>query len=264
MSFTIGTALAAGSLAMGAAGMAGSASTAGAQARGAIATTKSQLELNKANTQIENANSSLANFMTAFNNNRQLTQYGKATAALNSNIANAKDSAVANKLEASLQKAEARGAMAANMGFAGSSGASFEAIEGSMRLKQARQDQNTKDNLRQLNYNTAQERLGLIDNGLMGLDMSVNGGSVNTSKVAPAVTGGTNYLSAISNSKIMDSVGKIAGSWPSSGGELTSSNLTGGGLGLKAGGSYGLYTPSASTSFFKLGNTWSVKYGLID
>lgn len=261
MSFTIGTALAAGSLAVGVAGMAGSASTAGAQARGAAATTKSQLELNKANTQIENANSSLANFMTAFNNNRQLTQYGKATAALNSNIANAKDSAVANKLEASLQKAEARGAMAANMGFAGSSGASFEAIEGSMRLKQARQEQNTKANLRQLNYNAAQERLGLIDNGLMGLDMSVNGGSVNTSQVTPAVTGGTNYLSGIANSGILDSIGKIAGS-SGSGGSLTSSNLTGGSLGLKAGGSYGLYTPSASTSFFNLGNTSSVNYSL--
>lgn len=261
MSFTIGTALAAGSLAMGVAGMAGSASTADAQARGAIATTKGQLELNKANTQIDNANSSLANFMTAFNNNRQLAQYGKATAALNSNIANAKDSAVANKLEASLQKAEARGAMAANMGFAGSSGASFEAIEGSMRLKQARQEQNAKDNLKQLNYNAAQAQLGLTDNGLMGLDMSVNGGSVNTSQVAPAVTGGTNYLSGIANSGILDSVGRIAGSW-GSGGDLTSSNLTGGGLGLKASGSYGLYTPAASTSFFNLGNTSSVNYSL--
>lgn len=261
MSFTIGTALGAGSLALGVAGMAGSASTAGAKARGAIATTKGQLELNKANTHIDNANSSLANFMTAFNNNRQLAQYGKATAALNSNIANANDSAVANKLEARLQKAEARGAMAANMGFAGSSGASFEAIEGSMRLKQARQEQNAKDNLRQLNYNVAQEQLGLIDNGLMGLDMSVNGGSVNTAQVTPAVTGGTNYLSGIANSGILDSIGKIAGSWGSGGG-LTSSNLTGGGLGMKASGSYGLYTPSASTSFFSLGNTSSVNYSL--
>lgn len=261
MSFTIGTALAATSLAVGVAGMAGSASTAGAQARGAIATSKAQLALNKANTHIDNANSSLANFMTAFNNNRQLAQYGKAAAALNSNIANAKDSAVANKLEASLQKAEARGAMAANMGFSGSSGASFEAIEGSMRLKQARQEQNAKDNLRQLNYNAAQEQLGLIDNGLMGLDMSVNGGSVNTSQVAPAVTGGTNYLSGIAKSDILDSIGKIAGSWGSGGG-LTSSNLTGGGLGLKAGGGYGPHTPSASTSFFNLGNTSSVNYSL--
>lgn len=261
MSFTIGTALAAGSLAVGVAGMAGSASTAGAQARGNIATTKAQLELNKANTHIDNANSSLANFMTAFNNNRQLAQYGKAMAALNSNIANAKDSAVANKLEASLQKAEARGAMAANMGFAGSSGASFEAIEGSVRLQQARQEQNAKDNLKQLNYNAAQAQLGLIDNGLMGLDMSVNGGSVNTSQVAPAVTGGTNYLSGIANSGILDSIGKIAGS-SGSGGGLTSSNLTGGGYGMTASGSYGLYTPSASTSFFNLGNTSSVNYSL--
>lgn len=258
MSFTIGTALTATSLAVG---MTGSASMARAQARGAIATTQGQLALSKANTQIDNANSSLANFMTAFNNNRQLVQHGKATAALNSNIANAQDSAVGNKLEARIQNAEARGAMAANMGFAGSSGASFEAIEGSMRLKQARQEQNAKDNLRQLNYNAAQERLGLIDNGLMGLDMSVNGGSVNTSQVAPAVTGGTNYWSGIANSGIIDSIGKIAGS-QGSGGGLTSSNLTGGGLGLKAGGGYGLYTPSASTSFFNLGNKSSVNYSL--
>ena len=261
MSFTIGTAMSMASLAVGAAGMAGSASTAGAQARGAIATTKGQLELSRANTQIDNANSSLANFMTAFNNNRQLTQYGKAAAALNSNIANAKDSAVANKLEASLQKAEARGALAANMGFAGSSGASFEAIEGSMRLKQARQEQNAKDNLKQLNYNAAQEQLGLIDNGLMGLDMSVNGGSVNTSRVAPAVTGGTNYLSAIANSDMLGYVGKIAGAWPGSGVSGTS-NLTGGGLGLKVGGGLGMTMPSASTSFFSLGDLSSSKYSL--
>lgn len=262
MSFTIGTALAAGSLAMGAVGMAGSAATAGAQARGAVATTKGQLALNKANTHIDNANSSLANFMTAFNNNRQLKQYGKATAAFNSNLANAKDNAVASKLEANLQKAEARGAVAASMGFSGSSGASFEAIEGSMRLKQAREAQNTKSNLNQLNYNAAQERLGLIDNGLMGLDMTVNGGSVNTSQVIPAVTGGTNYMSAIANSNILESLGKIAGSWGSGGG-LTNANLTGGGLGLKVGGGYGLKMPSASTSFFNLGNTASVNYSLL-
>ena len=247
--------------AIGAVGMISSGQSQSAAAKGATATTKAQLELNKANTQIDNANSSLANFMTASNNNRQLAQYGKATAALNSNIANTKDSAVANKLEASLQKAEARGAMAANMGFAGSSGASFEAIEGSVRLQQARQEQNAKDNLKQLNYNAAQAQLGLIDNGLMGLDMSVSGGSVNTSQVAPAVTGGTNYLSGIANSGILDSIGKIAGS-SGSGGGLTSSNLTGGGLGLKASGSYGLSTPSASTSFFNLGNTSSVNYSL--
>ena len=247
--------------AIGAVGMIGSGQSQSAAAKGATATTKAQLELNKANTQIDNANSSLANFMTAFNNDRQLAQYGKATAALNSNIANTKDSAVANKLEASLQKAEARGAMAANMGFAGSSGASFEAIEGSVRLQQARQEQNAKDNLKQLNYNAAQAQLGLIDNGLMGLDMSVGGGSVNTSQVAPAVTGGTNYLSGIANSGILDSIGKIASS-SGSGGGLTSSNLTGGGLGLKASGSYGLYTPAASTSFFNLGNTSSVNYSL--
>lgn len=254
MSFAItGVALSAASLAMGAVGMAGSASTAKSQARGAIATSKAQLELSKANTHIDNANSSLANFMTAFNNNRQLEQYGRATAALNSNVSNAKDSTVAAKLESSLQKAEARGALVAGMGFSGSSGASFEAIEGSMRLKQARMEQNSKRNLNQLNYNAAQERLGLIDNGLMGLDMTVHSGSVNVSQVIPAVTGGTNYASAIAQSGVLNQLGSIIGNYsPGSTGTANS------GLGLKLGGSYGLKAPSASTSWFNIGNRFSI------
>lgn len=263
MSFTIGTALAASSLVVGVAGMAGSASTAGAQARGALATSKAQLELNKANTHIENANSGLANFMTAFNNNRSLKQFGKAKAAAQANANLMKDAAVGNKLEADLRKAEQNGAMVAQMGASGSAGASFAALEGSMRLRNAREAQNTKDNLKQLNYQAAQQQLGLIDNGLMGLDLTVNGGSVNTSQVAPAVTGGTNYASAIANSSILKDVGKIAASWP--GGTVGgTSNLTGGGLGLSTSNSgLGLTIPSASTNFFSsLGSFSSSKYSL--
>lgn len=191
--------------------------------------------------------------MTAFNNNRQLEQYGKAAAALNSNVSNAKDSTVAAKLESSLQKAEARGALVAGMGLSGSAGAAFEAIEGSMRLKQAREEQNAKKNLNQLNYNAAQERLGLIDNGLMGLDMTVHSGSVNVSQVIPAVTGGTNYAAAIAQSGVLNQLGTIVGSLSTSGGAPSNS-----GLGLKLGGSYGLKMPSASTSWFNIGNRFSI------
>uniref|UniRef100_A0A7M2QN20 Uncharacterized protein n=1 Tax=feces metagenome TaxID=1861841 RepID=A0A7M2QN20_9ZZZZ len=248
-------------LAMGAIGMAGSSATQSAAASGAIATTKGQLKVQKANQSNENAKAGFANFMTAFNNNRQLTQFGKAKAAAQSNASLAKDNATATTFEQRLQQSEARGALAANMGFSGSAGASFDAIEGSARLRDARVNQNVKDGKNQLNYAMAQQQLGLIDNGLMGLDMTVNSGGVNASVMAPAVTGGTNYLSAIANSNILDSVGKIAAAWPG-GGLSRTANLTGGGLGLKTGGGAGLTMPSASTSFFNLGNTASVNYSL--
>lgn len=249
-------------LAMGAVSMVSGGQTASAQAKGSIATTKGQLEVQKANQHIENAQSSFGNFMTAFNNNRQLKQFGKAKAASASNAANTKDSLVANKLEASLRDAEQRGALAANMGFSGSAGASFDALESSMRLKQARAAQNTKDTRNQLNYSMAQEQLGLIDNGLMGLDMTVHSGGVNVSRAAPEVTGGTNYIGAFASSNMLNQIAAIAKAWPS-GSSTPPSSLTGGGLGLKTGNQVGLYTPSASTNFFNLGNFSSPSYSLI-
>lgn len=254
--------LAGASLGLGVLGMAGSAQTAAAGSRASIAQTKAQLEVMKANQHNENAKAGFANFMTAFNNNRQLKQFGKATEALNSNVARSKDMGTANKLENSLRQAEQRGALAASVGFGGSAGASLDAIESSMRLRDARVNQNIKDGEAQLNYMAAQQHLGLIDNGLMGLDMTVNSGGVEASVMTPAVTGGTNYAAAIANSGIIDSVGKIMSSWPSSA-STPPSYLTGGGLGLKPySAPPGLRMPSASRSFFNLGNTASVNYSL--
>ena len=249
-------------LALSTVGMIGGAQTAAAGSRASIAQSKAQLEVMKANQHNENAKAGFANFMTAFNNNRQLEQFGKATEALNSNVAKSKDTNTANKLENSLRQAEQRGAMAASAGLGGSAGASLDAIEASMRLRDARVNQNIKDGEAQLNYVAAQQHLGLIDNGLMGLDMTVNGGGVEASVAVPVVTGGTNYAAAIGNSGIIETTAKLASSWPG-GGATPSSNLTGGGLGLKPySAPQGLRMPSASTSFFNLGNTSSVNYSL--
>lgn len=238
-------------LAMSALGAIGGGQSAKANARAQIATTKGQIEVAKANQHAANAQAGLANFMTAFNNGRQLKQLGKALAAQQANAANAKDSFAGNRLESSIRNSEQLGAMAANMGASGSAGASFDAIESSARLRNARVKADEDAGLKQLNYNSAQERLGLLDNGLMGLDLTVNGGGVETSQAVP-VGGGTNYASAIANSGIIDQIGTIAKSWGSSTPSGTA-NLTGGGLGLTTSGSYGLKMPSASTSFFSLG-----------
>lgn len=249
-------------LAFSTVGMIGGSQTAAASARAGIAQSEAQLAVMKANQHNENAKAGFANFMTAFNNNRQLEQFGKATAALNSNVAKSKDTNTANKLENSLRQAEQRGAIAASAGFGGSAGASLDAIEGSMRLRDARVNQNIKDGEAQLNYMAAQQHLGLIDNGLMGLDMTVNSGGVEASVVTPAVTGGTNYASAIGNSSMLEQTAKIASSWPG-GSSTPSSNLTGGGYGLNPySAPPGMKMPSASTSFFNLGNTSSVNYSL--
>ncbi len=247
-------------LAMGAVGMIGGGQTASAQASAAVATTEGQIKVNKAHQANENAKASLSNFMTAFNNNRALTQFGKAKAAAQSNTARVKDNATANKLEQRIQAAEQRGALAANMGFSGASGASFESIEASMRLRNARVEQNQKDNQDQLNYDAAQQQLGLIDNGLSGLDLTVNGGGVANTVAVPQVTGGTNYMSAIAGSGMLNQIGKIAAAWPGSG-TGSGANLTGGSLGLTTSGSYGLTTPTASTSFFNLSG--GTNYNLI-
>ena len=254
--------LAGAGLTMSVVGMVGGSQTAAAGARAGIAQSKAQLATMKANQHNENAKAGFANFMTAFNNNRQLEQFGKATEALNSNVARSKDTNTANKLENSLRQAEQRGAMAASAGFGGSAGASLDAIDSSMRLRDARVNQNIKDGEAQLNYMAAQQHLGLIDNGLMGLDMTVNSGGVEASVAVPAVTGGTNYAAAIGNSGIIENLGKITSSWPGSS-NTPSSNLTGGGLGFKPySAPQGLSMPSASTSFFNLGNTASVNYSL--
>lgn len=247
-------------LAMGAVGMIGGAQTAGAQAKGAIATTKAGLELNKANQHGENAKAGLSNFMTAFNNNRQLKQYGKAMAAAKSNANLAKDSQTSNKLEEQIRASEQAGALAANMGFSGTAGASFDAIAASSKLRDARVKENQERNANQLNYNAAQQQLGLIDNGLMGLDLSVNSGGVDASVMAPSVTGGTNYLSAIGSSGMLGQLSTMIQSLPSNTGPRA--NLTGGTLGLRPGtGAPGLTLPSASTSFFNLGGG-SINYSL--
>ncbi len=76
----------------------------------------------------------------------------------------------------------------------------------------------------------------------------------------PQVTGGTNYMSAIAGSGMLNQIGKIASAWPGSG-TGGGANLTGGSLGLTTSGSYGLTTPTASTSFFNLSG--GTNYNLI-
>lgn len=237
------------SLGLSAISMLGGGSVAKYQARAQAATAKGQVAVSKAQTEIGNAQSSVANHLNALNNKRQLRQFGKAQAALQSNMWAAKDLRTATKLEADLRQAEAQGAMQASMAATGTASMGFAAIESSARLRAARMAQATKDASNQLDYNMMQELAGLTDSSLNQLQLGVHSGEVNMAQAVPQVTGGTNYLAAVA--PLLQQAGRIAGAQLNTTSPYAIANLGASSQGLKLTASTGMQ-PSASTSFFNL------------
>lgn len=235
-------------LALTAAGMYSANKTAGYAAGAAIATSKGQLEVIKAETARSNAESGLQNHLNALNNSRKMKRMGKNLAAAQDAMFRMKDNRSANKLEQGIQQAEALGAMQAQLGFQGTGGASKDALEGSLRLRNARQDEDTKRNNRVLGYDSARQAAGLVSESMADLDMTVHAGTVSAAQLSPAVTGGTNWAAAIGGSNILEGIGKLANAWGAKGPSQST-------VSLSSNGGWGLTPPAnwgASTSFANL------------
>lgn len=234
-------------LALSAYGMYSSAQTANAQGQAAVATSKGQLEVMKAQTEQSNAESGLQNHITALNNERKLKKMGKNFAAAQESINRINDSRTSNKLEQGLRQAEALGATQAGLAMQGTGGAAKDAIEGSLRLRDARANEDVARQGNRLHYDNAKALAGLVGDSMADLDMTVHSGSVSAAQLQTKVTGGTNWASAIGQSDMIDQVAKIAGAYGATRPTPTYANLSvpNSGLGLKAPSNWGASTAYA-------------------
>lgn len=234
-------------LALSAYGMYESNQTAKAQGAAAMATSKGQLEVMKAQTEQSNAESGLQNHITALNNERKLKKMGKNFAAAQETMGRMSDSRSSNKLEQGLRQAEALGAAQAGLAMQGTGGASKDAIEGSLRLRDARANEDMVRQGNRLHYDNAKALAGLVGDSMADLDMTVHSGSVSAAQLQTQVTGGTNWAQAIGQSGMIDQVAKIAGAYGASSKTPAYANLSvpNSGLGLKAPSNWGASTAYA-------------------
>ena len=209
MTFTIGTALAAGSLALSATSMIGASKTAGIQAAASMKAAEYQKELNKLNTEVSNANSNTQRAIQVINNNRVLRVAGKQFDAASQNIVRNKDAHVRGSIEQQIQQSEAAGAYAANLASNGVGGASGDAISMTLALQQSRQRGATKQTKEYLDYDQAKQQAGIMPSAMNALDQTVYSGSVDNTVAMPEVKGGTDYAgigAALLNSNLAKSI----------------------------------------------------------
>ena len=193
MTFTIGTALAVGGLALSTTSMVGASKTAGVQAAASEKAAASQKKLNELNTEVSNANSNTQRAIQVINNNRVLRVAGKQFDAASQNIVRSKDAHVRGSIEQQIQQAEAAGAYAANLASKGVGGASGDAISMTLALQQSRQRGATKQTQAYLDYDQAKQQAGIMPSAMNALDQTVYSGSVDNTVVMPEVRGGTDY-----------------------------------------------------------------------
>lgn len=193
MTFTIGTAIAVGGLALSATSIVGASKTAGIQAAASMKAAKYQKELNELNTEVSNANSNTQRAIQVINNNRALRVAGKQFDAASQNIVRNKDAHVRGSIEQQIQQSEAAGAYAANLASKGVGGASADAISMTLALQQSRQRWATKQTKEYLDYDQAKQQAGIMPSAMNALDQTVYSGSVDNTVVMPEVRGGTDY-----------------------------------------------------------------------
>ena len=209
MTFTIGTAIAVGGLALSTTSAVGAAKTASTQAAASEKAAKYQKRLNELNTEVSNANSNTQRAIQVINNNRVLRVAGKQFAAASQNIVRNKDAHVRGSIEQQIQQSEAAGAYAANLASKGVGGASADAISMTLALQQSRQRGATKQTQEYLDYDQAKQQAGIMPSAMNALDQTVYSGSVDNTVVMPEVRGGTDYAAigaSLLNSNLAKSV----------------------------------------------------------
>lgn len=140
----------------------------------AVAQAQAQNQITAAQNQMQRVEAGMQNFMTAENNRRRLEGIGAAVEAATVTLARNRDTAVAESFEARISAAEQMGAYAANAALAGVSGASVDAIEGTMRLKNARAEEYRTRNAGYMDYDAMSEIVGLKASAYSSMDRTVS------------------------------------------------------------------------------------------
>lgn len=153
----------------------------------AVAQAQAQNQITNAQNQMARVEAGMQNFMTAENNRRRMEGIGAAVEAATVNLARNRDSSVAESFEARISSAEQMGAYAANAALAGVGGASVDAIESSMRLKDARATEYHTRNAGYADYDALSEIVGLKASMYTSLDRTVSLPGMNFSHASAGV-----------------------------------------------------------------------------
>lgn len=153
----------------------------------AVAQAQAQNQITAAQNQMARTDAGMQNFMTAENNRRRLEGIGAAVDAATNNLARNRDTQVAESFEARISSAEQMGAYAANAALAGVGGASVDAIESAMRLKDARAQEYSIRNAGYLDYDALSEIAGLKASAYTSMDRTVSIPGMNFSHTSAGV-----------------------------------------------------------------------------
>ena len=234
--------------AMMATGIIGGAQTAGIQAKASQKAAEEQTKQSKAKQEELNAQSELARSIQKINNDRIMRAADKTFAAAASNLSRNRAATQTSNVMTQIAQAEASGAYAANVASKGVGGGSVEAIENTMALRNALQNQLTKDAQAQADYDAVQTLAGIIPAAWQQQDMTVISGNTSPAAAVPTVQGGFNWASALGGSK--DLMSLTANMFDSGGTQTvagTGPKLPGGDIGLSA-PTKGFWAPTSSTT----------------
>ena len=195
-----------------------------------------------------NAQSELARQIQKINNDRVMRGADKAYTAAATNLTRNRAATQQSNVLRQMADAEAAGAYTAHTASKGVGGSSVEAIESTMRMRDALKEQLTTKAQGQADYDAVQTLAGIIPAGWQQQDMTVISGNQSAAASVPRVEQGYNYGAAI-----MQFGGLLA--------NLTSGGKTGNsGQGLSP-SSWGLKpgTGDVGVSASKTSNWWSFK-----
>ena len=198
MSFAItGTVIAGAGLGLSVVGMVGGAQTAGIQGAASRRAVEEQTKQSKAKQAELNAQSELARQIQKINNDRVMRGADKAYTAAATNLTRNRAAMQQSNVMRQIAEAEAAGAYTAHTASKGIAGGSVEAIESTMRLRDALQEQLMTKAQGQADYDAVQTLAGIIPAGWQQQDMTVISGNQSPAASVPRVEGGYNYGAAI-------------------------------------------------------------------
>lgn len=233
---------------VGAVGLLGGAQTASIQATASRKQAEEQTKQSKAKQEELNAQSELARAIQKINNDRIMRAADQTFAAAATNLSRNRAAAQTSNVMMQIAQAEAAGAYTANVASKGIGGGSVEVIENTMALRDALQNQLTKDAQAQADYDAVQTLAGIIPAGWLQQDMTVISGNTSPAAAVPAVQGGFNWAAAIGGSNGM--LGMLANLSDKPGPAAaagTGLKPPGGGVGLSAPAT-GFWAPISSTT----------------
>ncbi len=144
-----------------------------------------------------NAQSELARQIQKINNDRVMRGADKAYTAAATNLTRNRAAMQQSNVMRQIAEAEAAGAYTAHTASKGIAGSSVEAIESTMRLRDALQEQLMTKAQGQADYDAVQTLAGIIPAGWQQQDMTVISGNQSPAASVPRVEGGYNYGAAV-------------------------------------------------------------------